>query len=57
MNLSPDLLNAQFVSGKICALNILKRKKSLLSLLSSFSMSSSITILVSLNKNKIEDTY
>ena len=40
MNLSPDLLNAQLVRGKICARNILNKKKSLVSLFSSFSISS-----------------
>jgi len=40
MNLSPDLLNAQFVKGKMCARKILNKKKSLLSFVSSFSMSS-----------------
>ncbi len=40
MNLSPDLLKAQFVKGKIWARNILNRKKSLVSFVSSFSISS-----------------
>ena len=40
MNLSPDLLKAQLVNGNMCARKILNRKKSLLSLLSNFSMSS-----------------
>lgn len=42
MNLSPDLLKAQFVNGRMCARKILNKKKSLLSFVSNFSISSRI---------------
>ena len=40
MNLSPDLLKAQLVRGRMCARRILNRKKSVVSLLSNFSINS-----------------